>query len=367
MVKRKKISLIQEYSLRSVANGFKSKYVSDKTVCDLLLAAKKIKDANRYVHITVKHSEILRSRSILCSAGGLGGVVYVVPMNSDGSMHNLGKYIIEKEMTGFVGADYSNSIGIIILPLKENNIGLVDYLAFGEFYLSKFLKSYMSDSILDQANFIAGYELKTMEEIVKENTYEEDFDRLINESNILKMVTFESILECLFLQGKILENDELDNFFVKNLIYSIFPELAKRFSLKELKFRKRNFLEAIKKKTFFSEKEIEEHFWFVFKNKCRKYFLDNPDNLTGQILFRYFNLRRELEIELARQLWLEGKEKNINILTYTLPKGEVGMLPCKLSKVFFAKYHKDGISLIEEKNNFEIKKQLINRGVMRNP
>lgn len=367
MVKRRRINLIQEYNPRSVANGFKSKYVSDKTICDLLLVAKKIKDANRYAHITVKHSEILQSKSILCSAGGLGGVVYAVPMNNDGSMHNLGKYIIEKEMTGFVGADYSNSIGMIILQLKENNIGLVDYLAFGEFYLAKFLNSYMNDAVLSQANFIAGCELKIMERIVEGNTCEEDLDRLINKSNILKIVTFESVLECLFLQSKILKNDELDNFFVKNLIYSVFPELAKRFSLKELKFKKRNFLEVIKKKTFFSEEEIEEHFRFVFKNKCRKYFLDNPDNLTGQILFRCFNLRKELEIELARQLWLEGEEKNINILTYTLPKGEVGILPCKLSEVFFAKYYKDKISLIKEKNNLEIKKQLVNRGVMRNP
>ena len=350
-----------------MANRFKSKYVSNKTVRDLLLAAKKIKDTNRYVHITVKHSEILRSKSILCSAGGLGGVVYAVPMNNDGSMHNLGKYIVGKEMTGFVGTNCSNNIGMIILPLKENNIGLVDYLAFGEFYLSKFLKSYMSDSILDQANFIAGYELKTMEKIVKENIYKEDFDRLTNESNILKMVTFESILECLFLQSKMLENDELDNFFVKNLIYSIFPELTKRFSLKEIKFKKRNFLEVIKNKTFFSEEEIEEHFWFIFKNKCKKYFLDNPDNLTGQILFRCFNLRKELEIELARQLWLEGEEKNINIITYTIPKGEVGILPRRLSEVFFAKYYEGKILLIKEKNNFEIKKQLVNRSVMRNP
>lgn len=367
MVKRKKINLIHEYNPISVTNGFKSKYVSDKTMRDLLLATKKIRDVNRYVHITLKHSEILHSKSILCSAGGLGGVVYAVPMNSDGSMHNLGKYIIEKEMTGFVGVDCSNSIRMIILPLEESNIGFVDYLAFGEFYLDKFLNSHMGDGVLNQANLIASCELKIMEKIVEENIYEEDSDRLINKSNVLKMVTFESILECLFLQSKILENGELDNFFVKNLIYSIFPELVKRFSLKELKFKKRNFLEVVKKKTFFSEKEIEEHFRFIFKNKCKKYFLDNPDNLMGQILFRYFDLRKELEIELARQLWIEGKEKNINALTYALPKGELGVLPCKLSKVFFTKYHKGKTLLIKEENNFEIKKQLINRGVMRNP
>lgn len=367
MVKRKKINLIHEYVPESVVNGLKNECVLGRTLKDLLSAAEKIKSTNRFIHVTTKYAEILRSKSMLCSAGGLGGVVYTVPMNSDGSMHNLGRYIIEKEMLGFTGVDYFSDIRMIILSLKEANVGFVDYLAFGEFYLDEFLNSYMDDVILNQANFIASRELEVMNCIVEKNICSEDFDRAINESNILKMIIFESVLECFFLQSKILKNDELDNFFIKDIVYGVFPELAKRFSLKELKFKKENFLEVVKERTFFDEKETEEHFRLIFKNKCKKYFLNNTDNLIGQIIFRHFDLREKLEFELARQLWIEGEEKNINILTYSMPKGEMGILPCRLSKVIFAKYHEGKIFPIKEKFNFEIKKQLAKGGVMRNP
>lgn len=58
--------------------------------------------------------------------------------------------------------------------------------------------------------------------------------------------------------------------------------------------------------------------------------------------FRYCDLRKQIEDGLAERLWGEARDQDVNVLTYTVPKGEMGILPTELrqSKFFDCDFNK---------------------------
>lgn len=94
------------------------------------------------LHLTKNLQDIGDSGVMYPSAGGLGGVVYSVPVCGK-TIHNLGSHLLNYEMPFFAGeAGSDRSIKTaVLLPIEEPRFGLVDYLAFGKDYQETYATS----------------------------------------------------------------------------------------------------------------------------------------------------------------------------------------------------------------------------------
>ena len=85
------------------------------------------------LHLTKNLQDIGESGVVYPSAGGLGGVVYSVPI-CEKTIHNLGSYLLKYEIPFFTRATESSrqSKSAVFFPAEKPRLGLVDYLAFGK-------------------------------------------------------------------------------------------------------------------------------------------------------------------------------------------------------------------------------------------
>jgi hypothetical protein len=155
------------------------------------------------------------------------------------------------------------------------------------------------------------------------------------------MFFFEVLLEYIFLEQnnstntRVLERKELYNKPVKDMVFGLNPELATRFSLKNFHAS----AEEIDKYLCdhknlirgYTQGSFPSHLIKRLAQYIESYTLLRPDNLKGHVLFRDFDEREYLEIELAKRLWDEAQRKEVTIVTYRLPKGEIGLMPGKIS------------------------------------
>ena len=94
------------------------------------------------MHVTSNKKAIMKSKKIYCSAGGLAGVIYTTPV-VDNKIHNLGLYIIDKELPMFVKNNNLDAcIDTFLIKINNPKIGYVDYLKYGEIYYDTYSKQY---------------------------------------------------------------------------------------------------------------------------------------------------------------------------------------------------------------------------------
>ena len=253
---------------------------------------------------------------------------------------------------------------MFLIEPAEIKFGIIDYLAFGELYYNIFKKSdYAINS--EEIEKIKREEYKRIEEVCVATTIGQELFECINSSKLLKMITFETLLECLFMRQLKYHNEEMNNKDVKSLIYETSPELSKHFFSSNFLLKSEIF-EKVKESRRFDVTNIEEYFIFLLKEKAKKYFTNNQLNLIGHIIYRYFDYRELFEQELAKIIWKEAQDNKISVLTYLLPKGEVGILPVKLTNVKIVDNYK-GIIMAKDRADIRIERKLSTKYVMRNP
>ena len=314
----------------------------------------KLKAATGLLHITTNLDKIIKSSELKPSAGGLGGVVYTVPIFTEGKLHNLGSYLINEEMPMFLkrqGREEKLKY-IEIEPKDEIKLGHVDYLNWGKNYLN--LCQNENFNIKNLSNSVA-IEQKRIEEILQNDNIKQ-LSNLLLQSNVLKMIYFETVLEILFSCQIPNSNDELVNKSVKNLIYSKNPKMVGKFSLSNFSAKIDDWKEQIE-----PQKLIEK-----LRANMIKYLTDE-ENLAGHILFREFGFREKLEKQFADLLWAEAEREGINVLTYSIPKGEMGVLPIGKFNFYESKIQ-NGKSYKLRKLNLTIVKELVTKEtILRNP
>lgn len=363
MVRRKADNLIQEYSQDYIIGKLNNEYISNEKLIELKSVIHKLYGSKKFIHITTEIDNILDDRKLLCSSGGLGGVVYAVPVND--TIHNLGEYILNFELPMFLkNNNLDKKIGMILLEPQKIRFGIIDNLKFGEVYysISQSEKFGISEEDLIK---IECDEYAKITKAYKARQLGDELDECINSSKILRMAAFETLLECLFLRQIQYDNNEMNNKNVKDIIFQTSPEISKQFFSSNFAF-KSNAFEKIRSLKEFDSYRIDEYFIYLLKDKCEKYFIDNPINLKGHILYRYFDYRETFENALSKIIWEEAEKKRISILTYILPKGEVGILPIALKSAKTVCYcnkkvvSKDTIDIV-------IERELAKKYVMRNP
>ncbi len=354
--------MIQFYNSSEIINTLSNKYISKDTENKLQKVIDKIASSSEYVHITTAEKDILHEKTLKCSSGGLGGVVYVVPFFDSCKMHNLGEYIFNYELPMFLRNNKkAQKISMLKLTPKTVNIGIVDYLDFGTAYLNLY-KQFEQPDLLGEINKIHKKEYTFAVQLIEKIERKGDINSLINSSTILKMLAFESLLECLFMRQSYFTNNEMDNRCVKDIVFNLSTKMSKRFNLKNFYFDSNQYFKAASESGRIDMDNFDEYFNFLLSTKSKKYLLNNSDNLKGHIIFRYFDFRKKMEYEFAQQLWQEAREKGINTLTYVLPKGEMGLLPTELRKAEVLEY-----SSKHRYVDLRINAQLSNNSIMRNP
>jgi hypothetical protein len=268
----------------------------------------KLKKAEGFLHLTTNLNKLKQSGELKVSSGGLGGVVYAAPVFSDGKLHNLAAYLRDKEMPMFLkrrGIVDKKINGILIESKNELNIGVVDYLEWGERY------NETAGGIIDTAS-----EKAMIEELLVINNIQK-ISKLLLSSAVLRPLYFETILETLFRGQQSNSNCELNNQTVKGIVFQLNPKLVGAFSMKHITCTLEELVKHIDIDVFVAN----------LKNNLQKYFISNENNLAGHTLFRNGDIREYLDIELAKQLWTEASQKRYSVLTYPIPKGEMGILP----------------------------------------
>lgn len=306
----------------------------------------KMQSCKGVLHVTTNLAAIIGSKTLLMSAGGLGGCVYGIPIDDNGLVHNLGDYIIDDELPMFL-ANQSRAAEIESIEITSDllRLGCVDYLDFGstyyDYYLSsEYLNSRISTTELSQAY---GQQNQVVNELHERLSSDESFDSkmvAIKESSsasyIVRMLYFEVALEYTFLhqnnQAVIewSERNELYNKATKDLVFSLNPQLATRFSLKNFHSSPSDIDNYLQSNDIILNYEPGQFYQYLYKRLdyyIYRYLLNAPDNFKGHVLFRFFGERELFEADLAKRLWDEAKQKRVSILTYRLPKGEVGVLP----------------------------------------
>ena len=368
MFRETRNNIIKDYTDDIIINYYDNEYIDKNKIDYLTICVDKIRKSDQYIHFTANMDIILTSHEILCSSGGLGGVMYVTPLNNL-KLHNLGSYILNDELPMFMKINNdSNSISSLVVKIYNPKIGCIDYLEFGIWYYqiyNKHFKNKIDKQLLNETYDVL---LNNIKEIIKlsedKNNIEKIFDIMCS-FNVFKIYLFEAILDYLYLFQNDY-SDELNGAVVKKIIYLTCPELKKKFSLSKLNIKFNKLYENILQSGTYETKNIKEYIIARINHFIKKYLLCDKENLLGQIIFRNFNLRKRLEKKFADILWKEAKTNGYNILTYYSPKGELGILPYGNDKIFKCEIIEDKC-FIKDSIEVKIKDRIIDSGIMRNP
>lgn len=306
----------------------------------------KMQNCKSVLHVTTNLAAIADSKTLLMSAGGLGGCVYGVPVDESGVIHNLGGYIINDELPMFLkNQSRIAEIECIEIIPNSSQFGCVDYLDFGSAYYDCYTSSEYLRSRIDMDKLLQTYEQQS--KIVGElharlsssaNT-DNTMAAIVNSSAssyIVRMLYFEVVIEYLFLHQdnqsarEWAKRAELYNKAAKDLVFELNPELATKFSLKNFHSSPSSVDEYLQSCSVIVDYRPGQFYEYLSKRLTYyidRYLLKTTNNFKGHLLFRHFDERELFEADLAQRLWNEAKQKEVGIVTYRLPKGEVGVLP----------------------------------------
>lgn len=368
MHKKTEFNIVKKYTPRVIDEYYNNEYIIKSKKDYIKKCQLKLKKSNGYLHLTPNLAQIINSKKLLCSSGGLGGVVYAVPIEKK-VIHNLGIYILTKELPMFLKGNLikNNIDGIYIIP-DNAEIGYVDYLEFGECYNYLYNKNnYVVDK--KELEKYVNETLESVKNIICLTTKKENINNIfdaMNDNVVLKVFLFEVISEYLFLFQKNLPNDYMNNEVAKGAIYELSNELKIKFSLSKFNVRFDDLCSFLNKSSLFEKTNIKEFFCSRIQFYLKKYIINNNSNLYGHVLLRKFNIRNELESDFSQLIWEDARRKKCSILTYILPKGEVGILPSSNHKLYSCEIHNN---LCDMKKELEVKinNELLFKGIMRNP
>lgn len=331
--------------------AFYGSHVDNTTIKALATCHQYLEDNTAaMLHLTTSLDAIVASGKLVMSAGGLAGCLYGTPVYANGKIHNLGAYLQDQELPMFLRNQQRTApIKSILAVPSKSKVGCLDYLSFGEQYL----EAYRLLPALHQSIPLANYEKLFAEHLAMAmalhktlSTYHDiehsiaSIERAVQASPIIRMLYFEIILEYVFLFQNDRQamdarrNNQLYNAHAKTLVFALNPQLATRFSLKHFNASPRDISAYLVQKSNDNDvivKFVPNHFYdYLIKRMAfyvNHYLLADVDNFRGHILFRCFDQRLPFEVFVAQKAWQEAKANGYNMVTYRLPKGEVGLLP----------------------------------------
>lgn len=350
----------------------------------------KSKDKVYLAHVTPNLYNIQENNVLYPSAGCLVGSVYCTPLSKVDNklrMHNLGKFIFEKEIPlfgKFVDKKMQKTLEVLVFEIElpetsKNNLIGVDYLRLGnihfntykslEYLLSPNERHKLQEICINRIRKAFNY-LCMCNQICHSNTkidnleFLEIFIEAIDSLPILGYFYFEALNEYILLY----QNNEKAHEFVnlgefysssyKELVFYLFPHLFKNFSLKEFKPALKDVVNYINKKGIiidFNKKKMFEYLAerLTFLTNIRLFSEDtklinwehlrwNFEELSGDMKPLLGHLiHRELRTfgrypyfyfyfdqHKALEIWNYWNHMNIAVpFNGIIPKGEVGINP----------------------------------------
>lgn len=311
-----------------------------------------IKETHSLLHLTTNLEGIKKSSNILMSAGGLAGCMYTVPVFSNGVAHNLGNYLLSDELPMFLRNQNRDGVLIdgVLIEIPKPKFGCIDYLAFGKQYSdhyegSSYLKQKISaaeiDAVLqEQRQVLHRLFTDCQNESLQSQQISAAIAHACEKSYLVRMLYFEIAIEFVFLHqdddtvSQYTQQKEVYNRYAKDMVFKLNPELATRFSLSNFKSTPQQIVDYLQTKSSQNKviRNFNQHLFYGYIKKrfamfIERYFLNDESNLKGHLLFRNFDERHTFEILLAEQLWDEANRLGFNVLSYRMPKGELGIMP----------------------------------------
>ncbi len=378
------------------------------------------------IHVTTSLSEIEKNGYMYASGGCLGASIYVVPLNADGTLHNLTRFLLDVEVPRSLKAQNRRKEKIELIAihipqkvirksnLKESGF---DYLTLGTVQSKIFrqmldLNVFSEDDIklikreiLEQINSSKNlFQVSTQHD---QSVSDQDYFYLLDQSRkampFLGYIYFETLIECICLLQddnqamESFDNGELLNSHFKTLVFDISPNLFKAFKLVNFSPDLDTILNYLEKKSgegkIFNEFSREK-FAYLFRNRiCQNIrlktlggknlprkltfdsILENNPELIGHLFHKTVreipNLAQQhflYEEIKAEVIWNEWNRKGV-ICPYNsiVPKGEMGINPRypKLSyKIYTANIDPESKKLFYERElNVKLAPKLINPSI----
>ena len=379
-----------------------------------------IQDKIYLAHVTTRENEIIEKSKLMCSSGCLVGSVFCFPAyrnnETEYSVHNLGKYIFQKEASLFSENDYDPKILLIEISDPKNvskKITGLNYLKLGNFHFNvyeelKFLlnkkerkeiDAIVLDMIENSKELI--YSLNNFSKDSVINEFENFYNLYIN--TILKVpifgyFLFEMISEFIVYN----QNDEkskkyskMNEVYVgnfKDLMFKTMPGLTRDFNLgvftPDFELLKKQInslsLDFNKFKEFMADSSILYIKEYLFNGEIKQdFFLKNNDlneynnicpHFVGHILHRiirkmnrYPDFHINFDTYKAIKIWNYWNKHEILIpFNNIMMKGEVGINPVasgldyKIFKTKIIKNTDDNLTFIKDDEiNVKITPQLV--------
>lgn len=371
--------------------------LSDNVMFDLI----KSKDKSYLLHATTKLDQIKSSGNMYSSAGCLVGSVYCTSLRNQGGnleLHNLGKYILDREAKESMKHRKDNAIlSTIVIEVEKDKhasrnligidhtrLGMIHYKIYEElkYLLSKKeklkLENYIVNSIKNSQGFLSCVNKTFVEgsKMSDENFYS-SIASTIDNIPYFGYLYFEAMNEHIMLYG---ETDvyqeykakkELFNFDYKNFMFETFESLLKNFNLGKFKPTKSqlteyfepilgnataDILQSIKDRVVFTINSRSFETPHIEWSKLNWEYYDLADAgfapLIGHIIHRELrSFKRFVDFYFyfdqlkALKIWNYWNMMGIQLpFNGVMPKGEIGINPAYpelLYKIYEAKIHKD--------------------------
>jgi len=360
-------------------------------------------------HITPNLHNILDNNDLYPSGGCLVGSIYCTPISEENGklrVHNLGKYIFEKEVPRFFESKKLNPTGILTIELEipnisKNNLIGIDYLKLGkihldiykqlEYLLSSRERNDLKDICVNKSRKAMDYlglvsKIYHFNNTVKPIDFLNIFNSTIEHLPVLGYLYFEVISEYIMLYQdsdisfEYAEKGEFYSYGYKNLVPMACPKLNKNFSLRQFNPTFCEVINYLKKENIFKKINEEKMASYITE---RLVFLTNarllPDDyiewtrfrwdfdnlskhakpLLGHLIHRelrnfgrYPNFYFYFDQYKALQIWNYWNNMNLIVpFNGIIPKGEVGINPAYADlkyKVYTSKANIDNGDLFIE-------------------
>lgn len=368
---------------KAIQNSLNGKLLTDNSFFHCLKTDKKIYLA----HTTPNLKDVLQNNNFHSSGGCLVGAIYCTPLVKDGGglrMHNLGKYIFEKEAPRLLNSDKPNSLGIIVFEIDlrnatKNNLIGIDYLRLGKihFNIYKELEYLLSSKERHDLEEISISRIRRSLEYLSLCNKAYYLDNRINPHDFFKLFIetieylpilgyfyFEVLAEYIMLyqnNNQSLNCKTLGEFYspsYKNLVPNQYPKLPANFSLRQFKPSLNTLIAYLKNNNIFSKLDVNHLLAYITDriifltnarllsqeselinwNRFRWDFENLSNNATpivGHIIHRelrsfgrYPNFYFYFDQYKALQIWNYWNHMDIAIpFNGIMPKGEVGINP----------------------------------------
>ncbi|PIR40041.1 MAG: hypothetical protein COV33_01710 [Candidatus Zambryskibacteria bacterium CG10_big_fil_rev_8_21_14_0_10_34_34] len=396
-----KLNTTTEKDIRCIEN---TKLYSNNKIYDFMDG-----DYIYLVHITTKKKDIVNEKRIMCSGGCLVGSIYCVPAykisKNKFTLHNLGKFIFQKEVSYFSENNSNPSILLFKIKKPKNfKYSGLNYLKLGKFHMNvyqelKFLlhineRRETDEMILKMVDW--SRELIYLLYKYKRNILYKDFDnfytilkKTITNVPIFGYFLFEITSEFVVSY----QNDENSKYYAKkreifvgnfkDLVFGVVPNLTKNFDLGqflpdinklEIEFDKLG-LDIKKYKIFMINSLIYYVKNYLFNKKINQNFFSENISImecnkicphfVGHILHRiirkmnrYPDFHVNFDTYKAIKIWNYWNKNNIYFPSNSImPKGEMGINPT-IPDLEYTVYDTKVLENDEKKFIFEPKKKL---------